>query len=234
MPVCRRRVAEKTQNMNAISVDLTVEVRSADGTSTEFYQSDEECIRKTLCSLVTPRLLTQPQLILASKHGVSTVPCRAIDMILARTAAKAPMIFPLIFPARFLDITEVPEDGPDYDFKAAEDDPLAGSNSASPFTARADIHTLGGWVMSLNILAMTAGTSHDKRQALARLSDLPIIPFRLAEGGIGLINPANVTRVSPRPAPESIPEPALPLELPRWTPSSRRELNLVAVEEYDH
>lgn len=71
----------KTENMNTIPVDLTVEFRSADGTSTEFYQANEERIRETLHLLAAPRLLAQPHLMLASEHGASLIPCRGIDMI---------------------------------------------------------------------------------------------------------------------------------------------------------
>ena len=41
--------------MNTISVDLTLELRSADGTSTEFQQAAGERIRETPHSLATPR-----------------------------------------------------------------------------------------------------------------------------------------------------------------------------------
>ena len=48
-----------TQPAETIPIDLTLELRSADGTSTEYYQADEERIRKTLRLLSTPRLLIQ-------------------------------------------------------------------------------------------------------------------------------------------------------------------------------
>jgi hypothetical protein len=43
--------------MTTNRVDLTLELRSANGSSAEFYQADEERIRKTLRLLSTPRLL---------------------------------------------------------------------------------------------------------------------------------------------------------------------------------
>ena len=48
---------------------------------------------------------------------------------------------------------------------------------------------------------------------------MPTIPFRLEEGGFGLINTANIMRVSAWPKPEALPGIALPLALRRWTPA---------------
>ena len=85
------RPADMTTN----PIDLTLELRSANGTSTEFYQADEERIRETLRLLAAPRLFAQPHWLLASQHCASMIPCRAIDMILARTFARTPLKFPL-------------------------------------------------------------------------------------------------------------------------------------------
>jgi hypothetical protein len=65
---------------------------------------------------------------------------------------------------------------------------------------------------------MARATVQDQRQSFADLFDLPVIPFRLLEGGIGLINPNNITRVSARPTLGALPETALPMDLLRWTP----------------
>ena len=208
-----------TSNAETITnpVDLTVELRSADGTSKGFYQTDEERIRKTLHSLATPQLLMQPRLVLASELSVSTIPCRSIDMILARTSARTPQIFPLIFPAGLLDIAEVHDDWPGGDAKSDENRAGAGAAQLSPLVSDVEIHTVGGWGVALRVLAMARATVRDQRQSFTDLFDLPVIPFRLLEGGIGLINPNNITTVSARP-PGALPETALPMDLLRWTP----------------
>jgi hypothetical protein len=51
------------------------------------------------------------------------------------------------------------------------------------------------------------------------LPDVPTVPFRLVEGGFGLINTANIIRASAWPKPEALPGTALPLALRRWIPS---------------
>jgi hypothetical protein len=51
------------------------------------------------------------------------------------------------------------------------------------------------------------------------LFDLPAIPFRLKAGGIGFINPENITRVSAHPTPDALPSTALPMELRRCKPT---------------
>ena len=184
----------------------------------EFYQTEEECIHKTLRSLTTPRLFTQPQLVLASEHSLNTIPCRSIDIILARTSARTPLIFPLIFPAGVLDVAEVQSDWPGGDFSTDEDQAGGGAARLSPLVSHLEIHTAGGWVVTLRVLAMVRGTSQDQRQASAQLCELPVIPFRLLEGGIGLINPNNITRVSTQPTPDALPKTALPMDLLRWNP----------------
>jgi hypothetical protein len=208
--------------MKTAPSDLTLELRSADGTSTEYYQADEDGVRKALRLLSAPRLLTQPQLVLASGHGVSTIPCRAIDMILARTSAQVPVIFPLKTPMGLLDITEFGDDQPCREPAAVDD--LANSDCSKPLNlpvSMVEAHTLGGWVITLKVAAIHQGTVYDQRQSLAHLFDLPVVPFRLKAGGIGFINPNNVTRVSAELSPDAIPNTALPMKLLRWTPAIR-------------
>ncbi len=204
-------------DMTANPVDLTLELRSADGTSTEYYQADEESIRKTLRLLSSPRLLTQPQLVLASDHGVNVVPVRGIDMILARTSAQSPPILPLIIPAGLLDVAEVGEDVPadDFDEESYEGD----SQPPIPLVSYVEVYTLGGWAVVLKILVTTGSTLLDQRQWFTHFMNQPVVTFRLRGGGIGLINPKNVTRVSAYPTPDGAPETTLLMDLLRWTPS---------------
>jgi len=51
------------------SIDLTLEVRSADGTAAEFYQPDAARVDKALRFLSTTRLFTEPQFVLASENS---------------------------------------------------------------------------------------------------------------------------------------------------------------------
>ena len=175
------------------TLDLTIEIRSADGVATEFYETDGARIRKTLLELMTPRLLTQPQLRLAWEYGVHEIPIRTIDVILARARAPAPVIFPLIFPAGLLDIAEVR--GDQLDSGLAEHADADWSSQASPVTSQWEIHTAGGWVGRLKMLAMNRGRIQGERRSLTHFLNLPAIPFRLEGGGIGLINPNNIIRV---------------------------------------
>ena len=98
-------------DMTTNPIDLTVELRSADGSSTEFYQADEERVRETLRLLAAPQLFAQRHLQLASQHCASMIPCKGIDMILVRTFARTPLTFPLDLPLGLFDIVEQPEAG---------------------------------------------------------------------------------------------------------------------------
>jgi hypothetical protein len=81
-----------------------------------------------------------------------------------------------------------------------------------------DILTLGGWTVTLKAVAMIRGSVQDERQLFSHLPDMPTIPFRLEEGGFGLINTANIMRASAWPKPEALAGTAMPLALRRWTP----------------
>ena len=205
--------------MTTNPIDLTLELRSANGSSTEFYQADEEHVRETLRLLAAPQLFAQPRLLLASQHCASMIPCKGIDMILVRTLARTPLKFPLNLPVGLFDIVEQPEAWPDN--KSAAMEHQNGQEHGQPHrrSLQVEIHTLGGWTVTLKAVAMIRGNVQDERQFFSHLPDVPTIPFRLEEGGFGLINTANITRASAWPKPEALPGIALPMELLRWTPS---------------
>jgi len=195
--------------MTPNQIDLTLELRSANGSSTEFIEADADSVRETLRLLAAPRLFAQLHLLLASQHCASMIPCKGIDMILVRTSAPLPLKFPLDLPAGLFDIVEQRNARPDNISGAIDDqDGLPRLRNS-----QVEIHTLGGWTVALEAVAMFRGNAHDERQFFSQLPNLPTIPFRLGEGGFGLINTVNITRVSVWPKPETLPGIALPLAL---------------------
>ena len=200
-------------------IDLKLELRSANGSSTEFYQADEERVRETLSLLAAPRLFAQRHLLLASQHCASMIPCKGIDMILVRTFTRTLLKFPLNLPVGLFDIVEQPEARPDNKSAAIEDQNKQERGQPHRRSAQVEIHTHGGWTVTLKAVAMIRGNVQDERQFFSHLPDVPTIPFRLEEGGFGLINTANIMRASAWPKPEALPGIALPMELLRWTPS---------------
>jgi len=195
------------------AIDLSLELRSANGSTTEYYQADEELVRETLSLLAAPRLFAQRHLLLASQHCASMIPCKGIDMILVRTFARTTLKFPLDLPMGLFDIVEQPEAWP-YNKSGAIND-----QKGQRRNALVEIHTLGGWTVTLKAMAMIRGNVQDERQFFSNLPDVPTIPFRLEQGGFGLINTANIIRASAWPKPEALPGIAMPLALRRWTPS---------------
>src|SRR4030095_6388828 len=99
-------------------IDLTLELRSANGSLTEFYQAEEARVCETLRLLAAPQLFAQRHLLLASQHCASMIPCKGIDMILVRTLARAPLKFPLMLPVGLFDIVEQPEAWSDEELAA--------------------------------------------------------------------------------------------------------------------
>jgi hypothetical protein len=205
---------KKNPEMTTTNTDLTIDICSEDGSRTHFYQSDEASISKILRLVITPRLFTQPLLTLASERSVSTVPCRTIDLILVRI----PTTPPLLLPSGWLDIVEVGavafHDEAVFNIVGnADEERLLTEAEETAFYL--EIHTIGDWMIVLRLRTAIQATIQDQQQLLARFFDLPFIPFRLATGGIGFINPTKISRVTVYPAFEGVSETALPAELLR-------------------
>jgi len=212
-------IQQNTQPAETNPIDLTLELRSANGSSMEFYQADEERVRETLRLLAAPRLFAQRHLLLASEHCARMIPCKWIDMILVRTLAQTPLKFPLNLPVGLFDLVEQQEAWQDSKSGAIEDQNGQQHGQLHQRNAQVEIHTLGGWTVTLKAMAMIRGSVQDERHFFSHLPDMPTIPFHLEEGGFGLINTANIMRASAWPKPEALPGIALPLVLRRWTPS---------------
>jgi hypothetical protein len=58
--------------------DLAIELRSANGSSTEFYQADAEPVHETLRLLASPQLFAQRHLLVTSQHCASIIPCKGL------------------------------------------------------------------------------------------------------------------------------------------------------------
>ena len=206
-------------DMTTSPIDFTIELRYANGSSAEFYQADEERVREALRLLAAPQLFAQHHLLLTSEHCASMIPCKGIDMILVRTCARGPLKFPLNLPVGLFDIVEQPEAWPDHKSAATEDKNRQERGQSRRRSLQVEIHTLGGWTVTLKAVAIIRGNVQDERQLFAHLPNMPTLPFRLEEGGFGLINTANIMRASAWPKPEALPGTTLPLALRRWTPS---------------
>lgn len=202
----------RTKELPLNRIDLTLEICSANGSSAEFYEAHAERVREALHLLAAPRLFAQPHLMLAAQHSASIIPCKGIDMILARTSAPLPIKFPLNIPAGLFDILELRNAWPDHE-SAANGDQEGQQGQPSRRNSRLEIHTLGGWTVTLKAVAMFRGNVEDERQFFSQLPNMPTIPFRLEKGGFGLINTGNIVRASAWPKPEGFPAIALPLEL---------------------
>ena len=207
-----------TIDMTTNEIDLTLELRSANGSLTEFYQANEAHVRETLRLLAAPQLFAQRHLLLASEHCASMIPCKGIDMILVRTFARSPLKFPMNLPVGLFDLVEQPEASPDHNAVEMEDHIGQPHRQPHRRDAQVEIHTLGGWTVTLKAAAMIRGNLQDERQLFSHLPDVPTVPFRLPDGGFGLINTANIVRASIWPKPEALPGIALPLTMRRWTP----------------
>ena len=190
--------------MKTTNSDLTLDICTEDGSRARFYQNDEQVAEKTLRQLVTPRLFTPPLLTLASEHSISAIPTRTIDMILAHTESPPPL--PL--PSGWVDVVEVNDEEL---VNLADLEALAAAENKHVMLA--EIHTLGDWMIRLKLETIIPETVQEKRHLWNHLLDLPAIPFRLKEGGIGAINPANIVRATVCPPMDGVAETALTADL---------------------
>jgi len=200
--------------MTTTELDLTIEIRSENGSRTQFYQSDRESISKIFRLLIKPRLFTRPFLMLASELSVSAIPSRTIDMVLVRT----PLPLPLPLPPGWLEIVEVAVEKfhsgvASHATNGADREGL--SAEAEETTSFVEIHTSGDWKIALKLQTTFQATVQDRRQRLADFFELPVIPFHLESGGIGFINPAKISRVTVYPAFKGVAETALPADFLR-------------------
>jgi hypothetical protein len=190
--------------MKNTSFDLTLDICTEDGSRTRFHQNDPQIGETTLRQLVTPRLFNPPLLTLASEHSISAIPTRSIDMILAHTASPPPL--PL--PSGWVDAVEV---GDEALLHLA--DWVASAAAENKNVMLVEIHTLGDWMIRLKLETFVPATIQEKRHLWNHLLDLPAIPFRLKEGGIGAINPANIVRATVCPPIDGVAETALSADL---------------------
>ena len=190
--------------MKTTNYDLTLEICTEDGSRTRFHQNDQQIAETTLRQLVTPRLFNPPLLTLASEHSISAIPTRTIDMILAHIASPPPL--PL--PSGWVDAVEVNDEAL---VNLADLDALAAAENKHVMLA--EIHTLGDWMIRLKLETIIPETVQEKRQLWNHLLDLPAIPFRLMEGGIGAINPANIVRATVCPPLDGVAEAAMAADL---------------------
>lgn len=190
--------------MTTTNSDLTLDICAEDGSRTRFYEADKESIDKTLRQLVSPRLFSQPLLTLTSEHSVTAIPSRTIDLILAHT--ESPPALPL--PPGWLDAVETENEVfPDL---GDPEESLAANDKGKLLV---EIHTLGDWMVRLKLETNVPATVQEKRVLWNHFLDLPVIPFRLRAGGIGLIHPAKIGRVTMYPAFEGVAETALEADL---------------------
>ncbi len=157
--------------MIKVPIDPTVELRSADGTSSEYYQTNETHIQEARRLLADPRLLAQRHLLLSSRYRASMIPCQGIDMVIVCTSVPLPLRFPLNLPAGRLHLTEQPEDMADDDSAAPEEPGELKPGEIRRHTARVQIRTLGGWAVSLQAVATIRGHLQDQRQSFSHLPE---------------------------------------------------------------
>jgi hypothetical protein len=216
------------------TIDLTVEFRFANGSSSVFQEYDEARIGEALRLLAAPQLFAQPHLLVASEHCARMIPCKGVDMILARTRAPLPLKFPLDHPAGSFDFVEPSMGGADTT-SAEQVMPIGRAEQQRQRNSRVEIHTLGGWAVTVAAMATFRGNLQDERQFFSLLPGIPTVPYRLADGGFGLVNTMNIVCLSASPRPETLPKNVLPLtgadrsSQSRSGPEARPELTGVSV-----
>ena len=200
--------------MTSIHKDLTLDIRSEDGSDTQYFQDDENAICKVFDELASPKLFSQPLLTLTSQQSVSAIPSRTIALILARTPNPPPLRLPL----GWLDFVEIGieafhDQTPPIVTGVAEPAGLPGEPAR--LNSLVEIHTVGDWRITLKLQTAVQATIPEQRRTFAQLVNLPVLSFRLEEGGLGFINSGKITRVTIFPAIAGMTDVGLPANLLR-------------------
>lgn len=184
--------------------DLTLDLYTEDGARTRFVETDPANIDKTLRQLVSPRLFSPPLLTFASEHSVSAIPTRTIDVIKALTPS-APT---LALPSGWTDAVEVSDDAVP---NLADLEAVAAAESKHVMLV--EIHTVGDWMIRLKLETVLLETDEERLDLWRQTLELPTVLFRLKDGGIGVINSANIVRGTVCPPIEGLARTALAADL---------------------
>jgi hypothetical protein len=186
--------------------ELKICVHLKDGSVARFVQEDPEAIRRTLDQVRYGTVFARPALMLSSEEQLVLYPTSAItclDLIIE------PLPEDLIGPGGG-------EEGGDplawqtteenwrqrYD-GLRRDDALTRRSlgvEGDPIVVFGEIAVMGGEVFFLEFFLYLPSVGQ-QRQFLRHLLSQPYVPFRGKEGGLSLINPANILRHSFYPSP---------------------------------
>lgn len=177
----------------------TVEIFTDNGNCITFTQSDSSQLESLAENLRSPRLLSQPSLIFASRFSVASVQCQRIELIRYRTPEEGH-----IEPDESKeDIVEITRETflQEYGQLTDEEKLVARNASAGDFiTTYLQIRTEGGQEVYLRLHSQKK-SSQEGRVFFTHLFNRPTMEFRIEEGGFGIIKPGKVASQITYPGP---------------------------------
>ncbi|MBB6051436.1 hypothetical protein [Armatimonas rosea] len=188
---------------------LEIDIRLSNGNKTRFVQSQRETAKRVVEHLHPERLFAQKQLILAGEHSLSVYPCAAIERIDFLTED-----FPTwSFPRNITDIVEIPES----DFLAHYDlNTARGQRRFRPgesFRVYSELELTSGQQLFREIHLLIPPEEPgpeilpiDRTIIFQQLCHAPSLHLRRSGGGMIVINPSHLVRMTFYPGPADAPE----------------------------
>lgn len=177
---------------------LSIKIVTTANRTRFFHQSDERQVLKSLALLtgVSP-IFSAHSLMLSSSLQTEVFSPRRIALIELEGAA-------------LLSRTPGPGDFRITAFDSDEARPVIQLDDAVPATFRVDFYFVGGYVLSTQVdVDNTDVTFADRTRRVTQLFEVPQIWYKTAGGGVGLINPASMTRAVITPSGDTLPADAL-------------------------
>lgn len=170
---------------SSYAAPLEMRIHLTNGSTARFVQPDHECAECLLADLQPQRLFRKPQIVLESDGSLTTIPSTAVEHI---------ALLNVTMPAEWAlnpEIEDVVEFSPDSLTAESEASDRVMPDLFIEFEMRSG---------QISYLRVSTGDPQEIRLpldaglAFSHLLERPVVLGRRAEGGIFLLNPANVVR----------------------------------------
>ncbi|MEW6304934.1 MAG: hypothetical protein AB1705_15780 [Verrucomicrobiota bacterium] len=190
---------------------LKINVYHASGLISEFVQYDQAAALEFLGQLQPRKIFTPRVLVLSGDFSVSNIVSHQVSRIDFLTQENVPCEFP----DWISDLTVVPTH---EEFLTAtgldRGEPARRSHSFFPgeeFEGHIACHLLGAEPVYARVRG-TMSVAVELRSRLVHLFELPALQFKRPDGGITIVNPANLVRITMFPGPPGLGSDVWPVE----------------------
>lgn len=193
---------------NEKNSELQVRVHGVDGSLVTFSQDHPAVVEHIVRDCQTPDFFKQERIAVAGQHSVTTLVLSKVTRIDLAGEKLPPWKPPFGFGTSIRDIVEMPEQEFLYQVEARDLKHLERRRvrlaPGKPAAVYVAIQLVGGRHMYLKV-QIVAVPRAERLQSIRSFMELPGLSFRLACGGLGLVNLTNAVKFSGYPGPAEVP-----------------------------